>query len=118
MWCVAELDRNHIKRMEDELALYEKPCQAAEPVVCLDEKPVSLLPDVRPLRPLQPGKLLRPDNEHKRCGTANVFGVVEPKAGRQFTSATPNWWTPLESGSAAAFGAGSRYTTPPNSEAG
>ncbi|WP_310568615.1 transposase [Gemmatimonas sp.] len=26
----------------------------------------------------------------RRCGTANVFGVVEPKAGRHFTCATPN----------------------------
>lgn len=90
MWCVAELDRNYIERMEDVLALYEKPYQAAEPVVCLDEKPVSLHADVRPPRPLQPGKPLRPDNEYKRCGTANVFGVVEPKAGRHFTVATPN----------------------------
>jgi DDE superfamily endonuclease len=90
MWCVAELDRNYIERMEDVLAVYEKPYQAAEPVLCLDEKPVSLHADVRPPRPARPGKLARPDNEYKRCGTANVFGVVEPKAGRHFTIATPN----------------------------
>ena len=30
------------------------------------------------------------DNEYKRCGTANVFCVVEPKAGRHFTLPTPN----------------------------
>jgi len=76
--------------MEDVLAIYEKPYQADEPVLCLDEKPISLHADVRPARPLSPGKPLRPDNEYKRCGTANVFGVVEPKAGRHFTVATPN----------------------------
>jgi len=90
MWCVAELDRNYIERMEDVLAVYEKPYDEAEPVVCLDEKPVSLHADVRQARPLKPGKPARPDNEYKRCGTANVFGVVEPKAGRHFTTATPN----------------------------
>jgi len=90
MWCVAELDRNYIERMEDVLAVYEKPYQTAEPVICLDEKPVSLHADVRPPRPARPGKLARPDNEYKRCGTANVFGAVEPKAGRHFTTATPN----------------------------
>jgi len=90
MWCVAELDRNYIERMEDVLAIYEKPYQAAEPVICLDEKPVSLHADVRPPRPARPGKPARPDNEYKRCGTANVFGAVEPKAGRHFTTATPN----------------------------
>ena len=45
---------------------------------------------MRPARPARPEKPARPDNEYKRCGTANVFGVVEPKAGRRFTSATPN----------------------------
>jgi len=76
--------------MEDVLATYEKPYQADEPVLCLDEKPISLHADVRPPRPLSPGKPLRPDNEYKRCGTANVFGIVEPKTGRHFTTATPN----------------------------
>ncbi len=42
MWCVAELDDEYIAKMEDVLALYEKPYRSAEPVVCLDEKPVSL----------------------------------------------------------------------------
>ena len=87
---MAELDRKYIERMEDVLALYEKPYRSAEPVVCLDEKPVSLHADVRPSRPMRPGKPLRPDNEYKRYGTGNVFGVVEPKAGRHFTTATPN----------------------------
>jgi DDE superfamily endonuclease len=90
MWCVAELNRDYIKRMEDVLAVYEKPYQASEPVICLDEKPISLHADVRPARSAKPGKPARPDNEYKRCGTANVFGVVEPKAGRHFTIATPN----------------------------
>jgi len=90
MWCVAELDRAYIERLEDVLAVYERPCDAAEPVICLDEKPVSLHADVRPPRPLKPGKPARPDNEYKRCGTANVFGGVEPKAGRHHTVATPN----------------------------
>ena len=37
-----------------------------------------------------PGKLKRPDNEYKRCGTANAFCAVEPKAGTHFTLVTPN----------------------------
>jgi transposase len=90
MWCVAELDQEYIEKMEDVLAIYEKPYDPAEPVVCLDEKPVSLHADVRPAMPAQPGKPARRDNEYKRCGTANVFAVVEPKAGRHFTVATPD----------------------------
>lgn len=90
MWCVADLDANYIARMEDVLALYEKPHNAKEPVVCLDEKPVSLHAEVRPARPARPGHIAKRDSEYRRCGTANLFAVVEPKAGRHFTCATAN----------------------------
>ena len=82
MWCVAKLDEDYIAKMESLLALYEKPYRSAEPVVCLDEKPVCLHADVRPSRPARPGHLAKRDNEYQRRGTANVFAVVEPKAGR------------------------------------
>jgi transposase len=88
MWCVAELTPEYIQKMEDVLAVYERPYDASEPAVCLDEKPVSLHRDVRPPTPAKPGTPAKRDNEYERCGTANVFGVVEPKAGRHFTTAT------------------------------
>jgi len=46
MWCVAELDAAYIESMEEVLGVYEKPYNAAEPVVCLDEKAVSLHAEV------------------------------------------------------------------------
>src|ERR1700720_1740625 len=88
MWCVAELDKEYIQKMEDVLATYEKPYNPAQPVVCFDEKPVSLHADVRPPIPVRPGKPAKQDNEYERRGMANVFGVVEPKSGRHFTTAT------------------------------
>jgi hypothetical protein len=90
MWCVAELNDSYVACMEDVLAVYEKPGSVSEPVVCLDEKPVSLHRDIRPVRPMGPGKPIRRDNEYKRNGTANIFGVVEPRAGKHFTRATPD----------------------------
>jgi hypothetical protein len=90
MWCVAELTPEYIEKMEDVLAVYEKPYNSAEPVVCMDEKPVSLHEEVRPPIPMAPGKIAKRDNEYERCGTANVFCAVEPKAGRHFTLPTPN----------------------------
>ena len=76
--------------MEDVLAIYERPLNPAEPVVCLDEKPVVLHADVRPPQPAAPGKIAKRDNEYQRCGTANVFCAVEPKAGRHFAWPTSN----------------------------
>jgi hypothetical protein len=90
MWCVAELNEDYIAKMEDVLATYEKPYDPQEPVLCLDEKPVTLHADVRSGSAAAPGREARRDNEYERCGTANVFCAVEPKAGRHFTFPTPN----------------------------
>ena len=90
MWCVAELNDEDITRMEDVLETYEKPYDPAEPVVCLDEKPVTLHADVRPASAAKRGREARRDNGYERRGTANVFCAVEPKPGRHFTFPTPN----------------------------
>ena len=90
MWCVPELNDDYIARMEDVLETYERPYDRAQPVVCFDEKPATLHADVRPPTPAEPGREARRDSEYQRCGSANVFCAVEPKAGRHFTFVTPN----------------------------
>ena len=90
MWSVPELNEEYIARMEDVLETYEKPYDAQEPVICLDEKSVTLHADVRPSSAAAPGRETRQDSEYERCGTANVFCAVEPQAGKHFTFATPD----------------------------
>jgi hypothetical protein len=90
MWVVADLDEEYIAKMEEVLEVYERPYDPEQPVVCLDEKPITLHAEVRPASPAVPGREARRDNEYERCGTANVFCAVEPKAGRPFTFATPD----------------------------
>src|SRR6185369_17275719 len=90
MWVVADLDDDYIAKMEDVLEVYERPYDPQQPLICLDEKPITLHADVRLATPAVPGREARRDNEYKRCGTANVFCAVEPKAGRHFTFATPD----------------------------
>ena len=69
--------------MEDVLDVYERPLDPAFPVVCFDEKPCQLIGDV--LQPVQPnaGQVKREDSEYVRCGTANLFGWVEPLTGQR-----------------------------------
>jgi transposase len=74
--------------MENILRLYAKPHNKSEPVICLDEKPVQLLDDLRPASLAKPGQTARRDYEYKRCGTANVFCAVEPKAGKYLIKVT------------------------------
>jgi hypothetical protein len=90
MWNVPELNEDYVRCMEDVLKTYEQPYDPKQPVVCVDEKPVTLHADVRPPSPAQPGREARHDSEYERRGTANVFCAVEPKAGRHFTFATPD----------------------------
>ena len=90
MWCVAELNEDYITKMEDVLEVYERPYDPRQPVVCLDEKPVTLHADMRPSCAAAPGREARIDSEYERRGTANVFCAVEPRAGRHFTFPTPD----------------------------
>lgn len=77
--------------MEDVLERYARPLDPLEPVVCLDEKPVQLLEDARPVkRAAGPGEITKRDYEYIRRGTANIFAALEPKAGRHFSRVTPN----------------------------
>jgi hypothetical protein len=89
MWCLPQIDATYLTRMEDVLELYEQPHNPQEPVVCFDEKPVSLHGEVRPPQAVRPGVVAKRDSEYKRKGTANVFCAVEPRAGRHFTFPTP-----------------------------
>jgi hypothetical protein len=90
MWCLPNLDEAYVRQMEEVLGVYEQPYDAAEPVICIDEKPVCLRGDVRQPVGSVPGHVAKRDSEYKRRGTANVFCAIEPKAGRHFTFPTPN----------------------------
>jgi hypothetical protein len=59
MWCVADLDDEYVAKMEDVLEVYEWPYDPEQPVVCVDEKPITLHADVRPASPAAPGREAR-----------------------------------------------------------
>ncbi len=91
MWCIPELNREYIERMEEVLNIYEQPYCSKDPVVCLDEKPIQLHSSTRaPIPVSRPGQIAKKDYEYKRCGTANVFIAVEPKSGTHLAVATKN----------------------------
>lgn len=83
------IDETYLRRMESILELYERPLDPLEPVVCLDEKPVVLHGNARPVLH-QPDGSVRRDYEYRRLGTANVFCSVQPRAGRHYLKVTDN----------------------------
>ena len=69
--------------MEHVLALYARPYDPLYPVICFDEKSHQLRADSRASIPLSPGHPHRRDYEYRRCGTRNLFVMVEPLAGQR-----------------------------------
>ena len=89
MWCVGELTEEYRRRMYELLALYARPYDPHEPVICLDEKSKQLLRETRQPLPAKPGGvLLRQDYEYQRAGTCNIFVAVEPRGQRRHTEVT------------------------------
>jgi len=74
--------------MEQVLDIYERPYDAAHPVVCFDERPCQLLGDVLMPIPMKPGRVERQDYHYKRNGTCVVLMAVEPLAGRRVVNVT------------------------------
>jgi hypothetical protein len=46
-------------------------------VVCFDESPVQFIGETRPPLPAGPGQVERIDYEYRRCGTVNLFVMVD-----------------------------------------
>jgi hypothetical protein len=99
-WCIPkEDDAAFIANMEDILGIYQKPYNSRYPVICMDEKPVQLLDEIRnriEAKPLRidpdtdlpkPGEVEKIDAEYIRCGTASIFVFTEPLGGWRHVAA-------------------------------
>jgi len=65
--------------MEDVLAVYSRPFDEQNPVICMDEKPLQLLADARPRLKSKDGEII--DSEYIRNGTCSIFLFTEPLGG-------------------------------------
>lgn len=74
--------------MEDVLEVYARPYDPKQPVVCLDEASKQLVSETRTPIPPLPGQPERFDYEYERQGTANLFMVFEPLAGKRRVKVT------------------------------
>lgn len=79
--------------MEDLLEVYATPDPDA-PLVCLDEKPVTLREEVYAPLPPAPGRRERHDYTYARRGSANLFVLVAPHLGWRHVAVTDQRATP------------------------
>ncbi len=68
---------------EDALEVYHRPPDPARPVVGFDEASKQLMQETRTPIPAAPGRPATIDCEYERNGTANLFMMFEPLAGRR-----------------------------------
>jgi len=80
-WCLPRVGGAFVAAIEDVLEVYADAYDPHRPVVCLDEKSVTLHADGSPPLPVRPGTPARSDYEYVRCGTTNLFVCVEPLRG-------------------------------------
>lgn len=85
-WCIpTQVDAEFVFHMEDVLAVYTRPYDAARPQVCMDEINTQLLADTREPLPMEPGQPKREDYEYSREGVCNIFLACEPLVGKRST---------------------------------
>lgn len=70
-----------VAKMEDVLAVYQRPYDARYPVICVDETAKALRSTPRGGIELQSGRPRREDYEYTRAGKCSLFLAVEPLAG-------------------------------------
>ena len=75
-----EADGEFVAQMEEVLDTYERPYDAARPVICMDEQPVQLHKETRVPIAATAEHGQRVDYEYERAGTASIFMFTEPLA--------------------------------------
>jgi transposase len=86
MWCVPRIDDDYRRCMNDVLEVYARALDEKLPVICIDEKLVELRADARAGYRIKAS--LHRDYEYIRHGTANIFMMTEPKAGKHWAKVT------------------------------
>jgi hypothetical protein len=74
--------------MEQVLDVYQRPYDAKQPVVCMDESSKQLLSDVRAPLVLRSGQPRKEDSHYRRQGVWNLFVAFEPAGGKREVTVT------------------------------
>jgi hypothetical protein len=77
-----------VEAMEDVLEVYHRPYDAERSVVCFDGASKQLIQETRIPIPIAPGRPATSDYEYECNGTANLFMMFEPLAGRRHVKVT------------------------------
>lgn len=84
-----EADAEFVACMEEVLDTYQQPYDVAHPVICMNEQPIQLTKQTRPVVEATKDHPRWVDYEYERAGTACIFMFCEPLAGWRAATARP-----------------------------
>jgi hypothetical protein len=82
-------DAEFVACMEEVLDVYQRPYDAAHPVLAMDEQAIQLVKQTRPPIAATQDHPIRIDYEYERAGTASIFMFTEPLSGWRQATARP-----------------------------
>lgn len=74
--------------MERVLDVYQQPCDAKRPLICMDESSKQHTREVRTPLPMKPGQPEKYDNEYERNGVSSLFMFFAPLEGWRHVEVT------------------------------
>ena len=74
-------DASFVCSMEQVLDVYKRPQDPLNPLVCMDEKTMQCIKEVRVPQPTSPGHPARYDDEYERNGMAHLLMFYAPLNG-------------------------------------
>ena len=87
-----EDDARFVANMEDILGIYQNTYDPMIPVLCMDEKPIEFLDEIRKrlqvkLLKIDRDEMEKMDSEYTQCGYGSIFIFTEPLAGWRYVTA-------------------------------
>ena len=82
-WCIGTINAAFLARLEQILALYAQPYDAAYPVICFDERPCFLIGETLLPRPMRKGEIEKQHYEYEKLGSCVLLAAIEPLTGRR-----------------------------------
>ena len=82
-WCIGELNALFLFRMERILAVYARPYNRLNPVICYDERPCFLIGELVEGLAMKAGEVKREHYAYEKLGSCSLLATIEPLTGKR-----------------------------------
>jgi len=87
-WCIGEINALFLFRMERILAVYVRPYNHRNPVICYDERPCFLIGEIVKGLEMKAGEVQKNHYAYEKLGSCNLLATIEPLSGKRIVEIT------------------------------